>query len=51
MFGDDDVMGQVQAWQRDPLLRDLRSIYRHDQATSPVSDDWIVTTSPALQAN
>jgi flavin-dependent dehydrogenase len=51
MFGDDDVMGQVQAWQRDPLLRELRSIYRHDQATSPVSDAWIVTTSPALQPN
>ena len=50
MFGDDDVMAQVQAWQRDPLLRELRSIYRHDQATSPVSDDWIVITSPALQS-
>jgi flavin-dependent dehydrogenase len=51
MFSDDDVMAQVQAWQRDPLLRELRSIYRHDQATSPISDDWIVMTSPALQSN
>jgi hypothetical protein len=51
MFSDDEVMAQVQAWQRDPLLRELRSLYRHDQATSPVSDDWIVMTSPALQSN
>lgn len=49
MFGDDDVMRQVQAWQRDSLLRELRSTYRHEQATNPVSDGWIVTTSPALQ--
>jgi len=51
MFADDDVMGQVQAWQRDPLLRELRSIYRQDQPTSPVSGDWIVTTTPALQSS
>ncbi|MFI5507924.1 NAD(P)/FAD-dependent oxidoreductase [Mycobacterium sp. NPDC051804] len=51
MFGDDEVVRQVQVWQQDPLLRELRSIYRHDQATSPVSDDWIVVTSPALQSN
>ena len=50
MFGDDDVMRQVQAWQRDSLLRDLRSIYRHEQAVNPISDDWIVTTAPALQS-
>jgi 2-polyprenyl-6-methoxyphenol hydroxylase-like FAD-dependent oxidoreductase len=51
MFGDDDVMRQVQAWQRDPLLRELRSMYRQDQATSPVCGDWIVTASPALQSS
>jgi hypothetical protein len=27
MFGDDDVMRQVQAWQRDSLLHELRSTY------------------------
>lgn len=51
MFGDDDVMRQVQEWQRDSLLRELRSVYRHEQATNPVSADWIVTTSPALQSS
>jgi hypothetical protein len=50
MFGDDDVMRQVQAWQRDSLLRELRSTYRHEQATHPVSGEWIVPTSPALQS-
>ncbi|MDV3133664.1 NAD(P)/FAD-dependent oxidoreductase [Mycobacterium sp. 29Ha] len=51
MFGDDDVMRQVQEWQRDSLLRELRSVYRHEQATNPVSADWIVATSPALQSS
>jgi flavin-dependent dehydrogenase len=51
MFGDDDTMRQVQAWQRDPLLRELRSTYRSEQALHPVSDDWIVATSPTLQAS
>ena len=49
-FGEDRVMHQVQAWQRDPLIREMRSIYRHEQKTRPVSPDWIVTASPALQA-
>jgi 2-polyprenyl-6-methoxyphenol hydroxylase-like FAD-dependent oxidoreductase len=51
MFGDDDVVAQVQAWQRDSLLHDLRSTYRREQVSNPVSGDWIVTTSPALQSS
>lgn len=47
MFGDDDVMRQVQAWQRDPLLRDLRSAYRSAQTDNPLSDGWIVSTADA----
>ena len=35
MFGDDDVMRQVQAWQRDSLLHELRSTYRQEQASQP----------------
>ena len=46
-FGDDAVMAQVQAWQRDSLLRDLRMTYRQQQAINPVSVDWILTTAPA----
>ena len=49
MFGDDEVMRQVQAWQLDSLLRELRATYRHEQATNPISTGWIVTTSPSLQ--
>lgn len=49
LFGDDDVMRQVQAWQRDSLLQELRSTYRKEQANNPISGDWIVTTSPAVQ--
>ncbi|MGA9493807.1 MAG: tryptophan 7-halogenase [Mycobacterium sp.] len=48
-FSEDDVMQQVQAWQRDSFLRDLRSIYREDQATKPISHDWILGTAPALE--
>lgn len=48
-FDDDRVLQQVQAWQRDALLRELRSTYRRQQATDPVSSDWIVTQSPVLQ--
>ena len=44
MFGDDDAMRQVQAWQRDSLLHELRSAYRSEQASNPVSGDWIVAT-------
>jgi 2-polyprenyl-6-methoxyphenol hydroxylase-like FAD-dependent oxidoreductase len=49
MFTDDDVMRQVQAWQRDSLLQELRSAYRREQASNPISGDWIVATAPALQ--
>jgi flavin-dependent dehydrogenase len=51
MFGADDVVRQVQAWQRDSLLQELRSTYRHEQASNPVSGDWIVATSPILQTS
>ena len=51
MFGDDDVMRQAQTWQRDSLLRELRSAYRQEQATDPISGDWIVTTSTVLQSS
>ena len=50
-FEDDAVMRQVQQWQRDPLLRELREIYRRDQQTHPVSREWLVTAAPALQPN
>lgn len=49
MFGEDSVMRQVQAWQRDPLLRDLRSIYRTAQTDNPLSDGWIVSAAASLQ--
>lgn len=51
MFEDDDVMRQVQAWQRDSLLHELRSAYRQEQVSNPVSGDWIVATSPVLQSS
>lgn len=48
-FSDDDVMRQVQAWQRDSFLQELRSIYRREQTTNPISHHWIVdSTAPAL---
>lgn len=46
-FSDDDVMRQVQAWQRDPILRDLRSVYRDEQTANPLSRDWLVSTAAA----
>ena len=49
MFSDDDAMRQVQAWQRDSLLQELRSVYRREQASNPVSSDWIAIATPALQ--
>ncbi|OAN40717.1 NAD(P)/FAD-dependent oxidoreductase [Mycolicibacterium iranicum] len=48
-FDNDDVVRQVQAWQSDSLLRDLRSAYRDAQADNPLSDGWIVPTAAALQ--
>jgi flavin-dependent dehydrogenase len=48
-FADDEVMRQVQAWQRDTLLRDLRSTYRREQDADPLSTEWIVRTAPALE--
>lgn len=51
VFGDDAVVSQAQAWQRDSLLRDLRSAYRREQATDPISGDWIVANSSALQSS
>ena len=51
MFGDDDAMRQVQDWQRDSLLHELRSAYRQQQPSNPVSAAWIVATSPVLQSS
>ena len=51
MFGDDDAMRQVQDWQRDSLLHELRSAYRQRQPSNPVSGAWIVATSPVLQSS
>lgn len=51
LFGDDAVMRQVQSWQVDSLLRELRATYRREQATHPISGGWVVTTSAALQPN
>lgn len=48
-FDDDRVVRQVQEWQRDALLRELRNTYRREQAVNPISGDWIITRSPALQ--
>jgi hypothetical protein len=45
----DDVMQQVQGWQRDSLLRELRSTYRDEQSISPLSRDWIIGAEPALE--
>jgi hypothetical protein len=49
MFDDDATMRQVQEWQRDSLLRELRSVYRREQVANPISGDWIVPAAPALQ--
>lgn len=48
VFADDDVMRQVQAWQRDPLLRELRAVYRSEQTANPISSEWILTSSLEL---
>lgn len=47
-FSDDAVIQQVQAWQRDSILRELRTVYRDEQEINPVSRDWILSTAPAL---
>jgi flavin-dependent dehydrogenase len=49
LFSEDDVMAQVQAWQRDSLLRDLRATYREGRGVDPLSQGWIVGTSPVLE--
>lgn len=49
LFDDDAAVAQVQAWQRDPLLRELRSVYRREQQSNPVSSDWIHTAIRELQ--
>lgn len=49
MFDHDGIMQQVQAWQRDSLLRELRSTYRREQAVNPLSGTWIVPTASVLQ--
>jgi 2-polyprenyl-6-methoxyphenol hydroxylase-like FAD-dependent oxidoreductase len=48
-FDDDDVMRQAQAWQRDPFLRELRSIYRDEQPVNSISSDWLLGTASALE--
>jgi flavin-dependent dehydrogenase len=45
----DDVMQQVQTWQRDSFLRELRSTYRREQSISPLTEGWIVGAAPALE--
>ena len=48
-FSEDDVMRQVQAWQQDAFVREVRSIYRRRQTTSPINRDWILGVTPALE--
>ena len=50
MFDDDAVMRQVQAWQRDPLLQELRVAYRQEQSADPLSSAWLAAAAPALQS-
>ncbi|MGE2722437.1 NAD(P)/FAD-dependent oxidoreductase [Mycolicibacterium celeriflavum] len=49
LFDDDAAVAQVQEWQRDPLLRELRSVYRDEQQHNPVSSGWISTAIRELQ--
>jgi hypothetical protein len=42
-------MRQAQAWQSDAFLRELRSAYRHEQLTNPISPDWVPGCVPALE--
>jgi 2-polyprenyl-6-methoxyphenol hydroxylase-like FAD-dependent oxidoreductase len=48
-FSEDGVMRQVQAWQQDSFLRELRSTYRQEQIINPLSQEWIVDTAAALE--
>lgn len=50
-FSEDRVMQQVQAWQQDSLLRELRSIYRHEQLANPVGQGWLLGSAAALEAS
>ncbi len=45
----DDVMQQVQAWQRDTFLRELRSTYRQRPESEPLSEKWIVRDALQLE--
>ncbi|OBK77160.1 lycopene cyclase family protein [Mycobacterium sp. 1164985.4] len=49
LFDDDDAVAQVQEWQRDSLLRELRFAYRQEQHNNPVSSGWISTAIRELQ--
>lgn len=49
LFDDDAAVAQVQEWQRDPLLRELRGVYRDEQQHNPVSSGWIFTAIRELQ--
>lgn len=49
-FSDDQVIRQVQAWQGDSFLRELRAAYRAEQEAEPISQDWILGNSPATHA-
>lgn len=46
-FSDDDVMSQAQAWQRDGLLRELRTVFREQQEIDPISTGWVLCTAAA----
>jgi len=45
----DDVTQQVQAWQRDSVLRELRATYRQQQDVDPLDQEWIVRRAPELE--
>ena len=44
-FSHDATMRQVQAWQRDTFLRELRTAYRQKRDDDPLSQGWIVRTA------
>jgi len=48
-FSDDNVMRQIQDWQCDSLLQELRATYRDEQGANPLSQHWIVQATPALE--